>query len=119
VRYAVRVNGLTSLAVTKLDVLDTIEKIGLCTGYEVGGEVVEEFPGDLAALDGIKPRYEWFDGWMCSTADARKLSDLPDKARKYLARIEELVECPIEYVSVGTRRDQILHTDGAALQVVG
>jgi adenylosuccinate synthase len=117
VRYAVRVNGLTSLAVTKLDVLDTIEKIGLCTGYEVGGEVVEEFPGDLAALDGIKPRYEWFDGWMCSTADARKLSDLPDKARKYLARIEELVECPIEYVSVGTRRDQILHTDGVPLQV--
>jgi adenylosuccinate synthase len=119
VRYAVRVNGLTSLAVTKLDVLDTIEKIGLCTGYEVGGEVVEEFPGDLAALDGIKPRYEWFDGWMCSTAGARKLSDLPDKARKYLARIEELVDCPIEYVSVGTRRDQILHTDGASLQVGG
>ena len=119
VRYAVRVNGLTSLAVTKLDVLDTIEKIGLCTGYEVGGEVLEEFPGDLAALDSITPRYEWFDGWMCSTADARKLSDLPDKARKYLARIEELVECPIEYVSVGTRRDQILHTDGAALQVNG
>ena len=119
VRYAVRVNGLTSLAVTKLDVLDTIEKIGLCTGYEVGGEVVEEFPGDLAALDNIKPRYEWFDGWMCSTAGARKLSDLPDKARKYLARVEELVDCPIEYVSVGTRRDQILHTDGAALQVGG
>jgi adenylosuccinate synthase len=119
VRYAVRVNGLTSLAVTKLDVLDTIEKIGLCTGYEVGGEVLEEFPGDLAALDNIKPRYEWFDGWMGSTANARKLSDLPDKARKYLARIEELVECPIEYVSVGTRRDQILHTDGAALQVNG
>ena len=119
VRYAVRVNGLTSLAVTKLDVLDTIEKIGLCTGYEVGGEVVEEFPGDIAALDGIKPRYEWFDGWMCSTADARKLSDLPPQARAYLARVEELVDCPIEYVSVGTRRDQILHTDGASLQAAG
>ncbi len=119
VRYAVRVNGLTSLAVTKLDVLDTIEKIGLCTGYEVGGEVLEEFPGDIAALDGIKPRYEWFDGWMCSTADARKLSDLPDAARKYLARIEELVDCPIEYVSVGTRRDQILQTAGAAVTTGG
>ena len=56
---------------------------------------------------------------MCSTADARKLSDLPDKARQYLARIEALVDCPIEYVSVGTRRDQILHTDGASLQVGG
>jgi adenylosuccinate synthase len=119
VRYAVRVNGLTSLAVTKLDVLDTIDRIGLCTGYEVGGEVLEEFPGDIAALDGITPRYEWFDGWMCSTADARQLSDLPDAARKYLARVEELVDCPIEYVSVGTRRDQILQTAGAAVKVGG
>jgi adenylosuccinate synthase len=110
VRYAVRVNGLTSLAVTKLDVLDTIEKIGLCTGYEIGGEFVEEFPGDIADLEGVIPRYEWFDGWMCSTASARQLSDLPAAARAYLDRIEALVECPIKYVSVGTRRDQILET---------
>jgi adenylosuccinate synthase len=110
VRYAVRVNGLTSLAVTKLDVLDTIEKIGLCTGYEIGGEFVEEFPGDIADLEGVVPRYEWFDGWMCSTAGARQLSDLPAAARAYLDRIEALVECPIKYVSVGTRRDQILET---------
>ncbi|MCX5763827.1 MAG: adenylosuccinate synthase [Gemmatimonadetes bacterium] len=110
VRYAVRVNGLTSLAVTKLDVLDTIEKIGLCTGYEIGGEFVEEFPGDIADLEGVIPRYEWFDGWMCSTAGARQLSDLPAAARAYLDRIEALVECPIKYVSVGTRRDQILET---------
>ncbi len=67
VRYAVRVNGLSALAVTKLDVLDTLERIALCTGYEIGGEVVEDFPGDIAVLDGIKPRYEWFDGWMQST----------------------------------------------------
>jgi len=110
VRYAVRVNGLTSLAVTKLDVLDTIEKIGLCTGYEIGGEFVEEFPGDIADLEGVIPRYEWFDGWMCSTAGARQLSDLPPAARAYLDRIEALVECRIKYVSVGTRRDQILET---------
>ena len=108
VRYAVRVNGLTSLAVTKLDVLDTIERIGLCTGYEIGGEFVEEFPGDIAELDGVVPRYEWFDGWMCSTAGARTLADLPAAARAYLDRIEALVDCPIKYVSVGTRRDQIL-----------
>jgi adenylosuccinate synthase len=114
VRYAVRVNGLTSLAVTKLDVLDTIEKIGLCTGYEIGGEVIEEFPGDIADLDGIAPRYEWFDGWNTSTAAARQLSELPTVARAYLDRIEELVECPIEFVSVGTRRDQILRTTGGS-----
>ena len=110
VRYAVRVNGLTSLAVTKLDVLDTLDRIGLCTGYAINGEVIEEFPGDIADLDGIAPRYEWFDGWKQSTADARKLSDLPAAARAYLDRIEALVECPIEFVSVGTRRDQILRT---------
>jgi adenylosuccinate synthase len=111
VRYAVRVNGLTSLAVTKLDVLDTLERIALCTGYEVGGEVLEEFPGDIAELDDIKPRYEWFDGWRTPTADARKLEELPRQARLYLDRIEQLVECPIQFVSVGTRRNQILETD--------
>jgi adenylosuccinate synthase len=108
VRYAVRVNGLSALAVTKLDVLDTLEKIGLCTGYEVGGQCMEEFPGDIAELDGIAPRYEWFEGWQTSTAGARKLSDLPKQARAYLDRIQELVECSARYVSVGTRRDQIL-----------
>jgi adenylosuccinate synthase len=111
VRYAVRVNGLTDLAVTKLDVLDTLERIALCTGYEIDGEVVEHFPGDIAVLEGIKPRYEWFEGWRQDTGAARKLSDLPAAARRYLDRIEEVSEAPIRYVSVGTRRDQILeHT---------
>ncbi len=108
VRYAVRINGLTSLAVTKLDVLDTLDKVAICTGYEFGGNVVEEFPGDIAELEGIRPRYEWFEGWRQSTADARKLEDLPKRARAYLDRIEALVECQIAYVSVGTRRDQII-----------
>jgi adenylosuccinate synthase len=108
VRYAVRVNGLTSLAVTKLDVLDTLDRVALCTGYEVGGEMVEEFPGDIADLEDIKPRYEWFDGWRQDTSGARKLDALPKPARAYLDRIEALVECPIAYVSVGTRRDQII-----------
>jgi adenylosuccinate synthase len=111
VRYAVRVNGLTALAVTKLDVLDTLERVAICTGYEIEGNFVEEFPGDIAVLDGIEPRYEWFEGWQTSTGSARRLEDLPAAARKYLDRIEELCECPIRYVSVGTRRDQILETD--------
>jgi adenylosuccinate synthase len=69
---------------------------------------VEEFPGDIAELEGIRPRLEWFDGWTQSTASARRLEDLPARARAYLDRIEALVECPIEFVSVGTRRDQII-----------
>jgi adenylosuccinate synthase len=113
VRYAARVNGLTDLAVTKLDVLDTLERIGLCTGYEVDGDVYEEFPGDLSVLDRAVPRYEWFDGWKSSTADARSLLDLPTEARRYLDRIQSLVETQITYVSVGTRRDQIIGVEGA------
>jgi adenylosuccinate synthase len=108
VRYAARINGLTDLAVTKLDVLDTLDRIGLCTGYEADGEMYDEFPGDLGVLDRAAPRYEWYPGWKSSTGDARKLSELPPEARRYLDRIEALVETPITYVSVGTRRDQII-----------
>ena len=108
VRYAARINGLTDLAVTKLDVLDTLDELQLCTGYEVGGEVLTEFPGDLTALEDVRPRYERFEGWRSSTADARTKEQLPAAARRYLDRIEELVEAPITYVSVGTRRDQII-----------
>ena len=108
VRYAVRVNGLTGLAITKLDVLDTLDRIGLCTGYRIDGEVVTEFPGDIADLVGVEPVYEWFDGWMTSTAEARTMAALPKQARAYLDRVQELVECRAQYVSVGTRRDQII-----------
>jgi len=108
VRYAARVNGLSGLAVTKLDVLDTLDRLAICTGYERGGDVFEEFPGDLVALEGVVPRYEWFDGWKQSTAAVRTLEALPAQARRYLDRIEELAATPISYVSVGTRRDQII-----------
>jgi adenylosuccinate synthase len=108
VRYATRINGLTDVAVTKLDVLDTLDRIAICTGYEYDGEFHTEFPGDLTMLDQAVPRYEWMDGWQRSTADARRLVDLPAEARAYLDRLNELIETPITYVSVGTRRDQII-----------
>jgi adenylosuccinate synthase len=108
VRYATRINGLTDVAVTKLDVLDTLERVAICTGYEYDGELHTEFPGDITALDQVVPRYEWMEGWQKSTADARVMNDLPAAARKYLDRLQELVETPITYVSVGTRRDQII-----------
>lgn len=108
VRYAARVNGLTGLAVTKLDVLDTIERVALCTGYAAGGEVFREFPADLTALEKIEPVYEWMDGWLTPTGAVRSVADLPKAARAYLDRLQALVETPIRYVSVGTRRDQII-----------
>lgn len=108
VRYAARINGLTGLAVTKLDVLDTLDQLALCTSYELNGEEVREFPGDLVELEKARPRYEWMDGWKQPTTAARRLEDLPVAARRYLDRLEELSEAPISYVSVGTRRDQII-----------
>jgi adenylosuccinate synthase len=108
VKYATRVNGLTDLAVTKLDVLDTLEKLAICTGYRINGEVHDDFPGEVTLLEGCEPIYEWFDGWKTSTADCRKIDALPKPARKYLDRLEELSEARVSYVSVGTRRDQII-----------
>jgi len=108
VRYATRVNGLSGLAVTKLDVLDSLDRIGICTGYRVGDEEYGEFPGDVTALEHIEPLYEWFEGWQQPTSEARTLDALPANARRYLDRIRELVAAPIVYVSVGTRRDQII-----------
>ncbi len=108
VRYAVRVNGLTGLAVTKLDVLDTFAEIPVGTAYELHGRACEELPSEVGVLDQVRPVYEVLPGWRRPTAAARKLGDLPAEARRYLDRLEELAGVPIRYVSVGTRRDQII-----------
>jgi adenylosuccinate synthase len=109
VQYAAQVNGLTGLAITKLDVLDDFEELKVCTAYRVGGDVIHEtFPYDLSVLDHAEPVYEMLPGWKQSTAEARTYDELPQAARDYLARIEELTGVPIAYVSVGTKRDQII-----------
>ena len=108
VRYATRINGLTDIAVTKLDVLDTLDRVAICTGYEYGGDLHTEFPGDITIVDKVVPRYEWVEGWQRSTGDARRLEDLPPQARAYVDRLQELIDTRITYVSVGTRRDQII-----------
>ncbi|CAN5867364.1 adenylosuccinate synthase [soil metagenome] len=109
VRYAARVNGLTGLAMTKLDVLDTLPELKIAVGYRAGGALLDDFPGDLGLLEEAEPVYETLPGWEAPTADARRWEDLPEAAQAYLRRIEELTEVPIQYVSVGTRRDQIIH----------
>ena len=76
--------------------------------HRLGDEIIQEFPADITELDRLEPVYEWFEGWRVSTADARSIADLPVAARRYLDRIESLVETPIRFVSVGTRRDQII-----------
>jgi adenylosuccinate synthase len=108
VRYATRVNGLTGLAVTKLDVLDTFAEIPVGTMYRLDGEVCEEMPAEAEALGKVKPVYEVHPGWRQPTGGARRLADLPAAARAYLDRLESLSGVPVRYVSVGTRRDQII-----------
>lgn len=108
VRYAARVNGLTALAVTKLDVLDGFERVLVGKGYEVNGQHLEDMPAEVRVLERVRPVYETLPGWRAPTGAARKLTELPPAARAYLDRLEELAGVPIRYVSVGTRRDQII-----------
>jgi adenylosuccinate synthase len=112
VRYAARLNGLTGLAVSKLDVLDQLEEVKLAVKYRLNGEPMEEIPADLTQLSEVQPEYETMPGWQSSCAEARRLEDLPPGARAYLNRIEELTGLPIRYVSVGTRREQIIEVPG-------
>jgi adenylosuccinate synthase len=108
-RYSARVNGLTGLAVTKLDVLDTLPELAIATAYSTGGGgSTKDFPADTWSLESVAPRYEKHPGWASDTSGAKRLSDLPKNARAYLDRIEELTGAPITMVSVGTRRSQII-----------
>lgn len=108
-RFAAQVNGLTGLAVTKLDVLDTLPELAVATAYRMpDGSVVEDFPADTWSLGGVEPVYEKMPGWEAPTTEARRLEDLPRNARAYLDRIEELTGAPVLWVSVGTRRSQII-----------
>jgi adenylosuccinate synthase len=108
VRYAARVNGLTGLAVTKLDVLDTFDEIPVGVAYRLDDASCEEMPSEVDALGRVKPIYEVLRGWEKPTGAARRLTDLPSGARSYLDRLEALSGVPVRYVSVGTRRDQII-----------
>jgi adenylosuccinate synthase len=108
VRYAARVNGLTGLAVTKLDVLDSFPEIPVCIMYRLDGALCEEMPAEVDALGRVEPVYEMLPGWQRPTGGARRLADLPGAAQTYLERLEVLSGVPVRYVSVGTRRDQII-----------
>ena len=108
VNNAVRLNGLTGLAITKLDVLDGFETLNICTGYEVNGERIKDFPASLKTLAACKPIYETLPGWPEDITGCTRLEGLPENTRNYLNRLEEITETPIEIVSVGPGRDQTI-----------
>ncbi len=107
-RRAAMLNGLTHLAVTKLDVLDSFEEIKLCVGYQLDGRWVEHFPASLASLERVQPVYETLTGWMEDTRGVRRAEDLPPQARNYLHRLSELVTVPLGLLSLGPKRHQTI-----------
>jgi adenylosuccinate synthase len=107
-RYAVRINGLTSLAVTKLDVLDACDEVKLCKAYRYGDAVLTDMPADLEILSRCTPIYESWPGWQCLTSGVNTYKALPARARRYLDRIQTLAGCPIDIISTGSRRDETI-----------
>ena len=108
VRYANRINGLDALGITKLDVLDGLEDIKVCTRYRYRDETLEEFPGELSTLEQCEPVYETLPGWSRPTKGVTRFEDLPDNAKRYLEVLEDLCKVPIEMVSTGPDRDSTI-----------
>lgn len=106
-RYGAKMQGTTSIALTKLDILSYMDKIPVCTKYELNGELTDEFPFPTI-LPEAKPVIEYLDGWKCDISKIRKWEDLPANAQKYVEYIEKEIGCFIEYVSVGPERDSII-----------
>jgi adenylosuccinate synthase len=108
-RYAIRVNGLTEICLTKLDVLDGLSTIKVCTGYKVGSEVLTEFPLDLDAFSTAEPIYEELPGWSDDISQLTQYADLPENAKKYVEYITAKTGVRIGMISVGSRRLQTIH----------
>ena len=108
VRHAVRINGVTSLALTKLDVLDDLETIKVCTSYRLDGASRESFPALASELERVEPAYETLKGWQRDISGCRTWEELPDKARAYISYIEKMAGVPVDIVSVGSDRAQTI-----------
>ena len=109
VKRSILLNGINEIAVTKLDVLDDSDKVKICTGYRLGGKILQTPPSDIDRWSQVEPVYEEHPGWLADTSQAGCLEDLPAQARKYLKRLEELLGVRISIVSVGSKREQAFH----------
>lgn len=108
VRYSVMINGIAELAIMKLDVLDDLDKIKICTAYQYQGKRYTDFPLDFDVLCRVKPVYEELEGWKTSTEGTCRYQDLPLNAQKYIRRLEQLLKVGVKYISTGTKRDEII-----------
>jgi len=108
-RYSTRINGFTGAAITRLDVLDVLPRLKICVGYKLDGREIDYFPGNIVELSRCQPVYEELPGWRAPINDIRQYDELPVQARQYVARLEELIACPVDLISVGERREQTIH----------
>jgi adenylosuccinate synthase len=115
VRYSARINGLDALALPKLDVLDGLPEVLVCTGYKSHAGVLTEFPADLRLLAGAEPVYERLPGWSTPTKGVKRLEDLPDAARRYVSRLEDVVGVECAIVSTGSDRSETIVKDGSVV----
>jgi adenylosuccinate synthase len=112
VRYSVLINGIDTVAVTKLDVLSNFEEIKVCIGYEINGKRIKSFPSDVEKLNNVKPVYETLDGWMGDISGCKSFDELPKKTKEYLEFISNQANINIEIVSVGPKRKQTFYMNG-------
>lgn len=108
VNYAIRLNGITGLALMKLDILDTLSEIKICTGYKLRGEEIPYFPGRLEDLEQVEPIYETVPGWQCDTTSCTTFDELPEAAQAFVGRVEALTGAPVKIVAVGPGREQTI-----------
>lgn len=107
-RYSVRFNGLAAVALTRLDVLDGLPSIKICTAYEVEGRILNTVPANASILARCRPIYEELPGWQDATSEVRNFDDLPVQAQAFIRRVEQLVDCPVDLISVGPAREQAI-----------
>lgn len=107
-RQSAAVSGITGIALTKIDVLDGLEEVAICTGYTLRGETLDYYPANAADQAAVEPVYETMPGWAETTAGARSWAELPAQAIKYIRRIEELIQCPVALVSTSPQRDDTI-----------
>ncbi len=108
VKTAIKLNGVTGIAITKLDVLSGLDKIKLCTGYKIGEKTIEHFPSTLEELAQVEPQYEEFSGWKEDLSKVKRFEDLPEEAKIYLQRIQDYLQVPIDVISTGPDRENCL-----------
>jgi adenylosuccinate synthase len=107
-RFSTRINGFTGAAITRLDVLDVLPSLKICVGYKLNGQTIDYFPGNVAVLEKCQPVYEELPGWQVPTTDIRQYQQLPAEARQYISRLQEVIACPVDLISVGAGREETI-----------